>query len=44
VRRIVVGSRARDDASGGRQRRVLIGEVAAERGHCGLILTLARRI
>jgi hypothetical protein len=44
VRRIAMGSRASDDRSGGRQRQVLIVEVAAERGHCRFILLLARRI
>jgi hypothetical protein len=39
-----MGSRASDDASGRRQRQVLIAEVAAERGHCRFILTLARCI
>ena len=37
-----MGFEASDGASGGRQRQVLIVEVAAERGHCRFNLTLAR--
>jgi hypothetical protein len=37
-----MGFEASDGASGGRQRQVLMVKVAAERGHCGFILTLAR--
>src|SRR6516162_4455372 len=39
-----MGSRARDEASGGKQSQVFIVEVGSERGHCRLILMLARRI
>jgi hypothetical protein len=39
-----MGSRARDDASGGKQSQVLIVEIGTELGHCRLILMLARRI
>ena len=39
-----MGSRAGDEASGGKQSQVFIVEVGSERGHCRLILMLARRI
>ena len=37
-------SRAIDDASFGKQRAVLMVEVAVEGGHCRFFLPLARRI
>jgi len=44
VRRIALGSGARDDAPGGKQSQMLIVEIGVEHGHCRMILTLARRI
>ena len=37
-------SRASNDAAGGRQKQVLMVEVAVDRGYCRFILPLVRRI
>ena len=41
---IAMRSRTSNGAPGGRQKQVLMVEVAVERGHCRFIVMLARRI